>query len=180
MGMTLETICESLDNVKKLVLQQDCFAVTYKENTIAQLCCLKGMATPVDGYRRMTEFIPANSSIIAFDNKFDVVGTPLFMQTRGIILYVNYPDFDLGGGKSNDESFNIKLKFTNSLGEIFTLPVYNFFSLINNPIITDVSLLLNKVEIINDNTDINVSVEILTVVTNKDGVSIDGNGITTC
>lgn len=106
------------------------------------------------------------------------------MQTRGIILYVNYPKLDYSGGVPADYDCSIKLKFTNSLGESYILPVYNFFSLINNPVQTEYDdpnyeNLLNKVEVINDH-DFDVSIEMLSVLVHKDGVSSNGRGTSAC
>jgi len=174
--MNLENICNSLDNVKKLVMIDDCFSIIQRDKILTQLCCMKNLVSPVDGYRRYSELIASNSTYVLFDNKFDISpDNTLQYQTRGFMIWVNYPTLDTGGFEVQDADLNAIIRLTNNLNISFDIPFYNFFNLLNNPITTDIMNLVNKVEIVNDN-DYNINVEILTIIVGIDGVGVESIG----
>jgi hypothetical protein len=163
--------------MKKLVLVDDCFSVVLRERVLAELCCFKGLASPVDSYRRMSEVIPPNSSVLLFDNKLsdDPVNAPsvVVFQTRGYIVYASYPDTDGSGVAIDDTALNLKVRITDNQAVSYDIPFYLFHTWLGNPVTTDNANLLNMVEIVNDN-DFSVSIEVLMVTVHRDGVSLSG------
>jgi hypothetical protein len=177
--MDLANICNGINNTMNLELVDGCFSIVKGANILSELCCFKGLVSPVDGFRRTTEQIESNSSFVIFDNKFDVSpSNSLRLQTRGFIIFVGYPTIDDAGIEIDDSELNLIIRITNNNGESFDVPFYLFYSVLNNPITTDVDNLINKVEIINNN-NYTVNASILTILVNRDGVSLE-SGANVC
>lgn len=171
--MQLSTICDSLDSGVYLRLIDGCFSIVKGEKILSTLCCFKDLYSPVDGYNNIQQIIPNNGSYTIFDNRFDnSPSNTLVYQSRGFILYVNYPDNDINGLPVHDEYLNLILRFTNNQNVEFDIPFYKFYSMLQNPITQDHNNLVNKVELINPN-NYDVSVNILSVLVNRDGSSPD-------
>lgn len=173
----IQHICDALDGTLNLRLVEGCFSIVRGADILAELCCFKGLVSPVDSYKRAQEVIPSHSSLVVFDNKFDISpDDTVAMQTRGWILYVSYPSVDDAGVEVFDEDLNVIARITNNEGVTFDIPFYLFFTLLSNPVTTDHSHLINKLEIINNNNYF-VNVSVLLPIIHKDGVGLNSEYI---
>lgn len=167
------TICQGIDDLKKLIMIDGCFSIKMKEKILAELCCLKEMSLPIDGFKRISDTVSKNSVMDLFDNMNDAQGSPprTAMQVRGVILCMNFPKLDDMGVSIPDDTKSIKIRFYDNALSTFDLPVYNFFATTNNTVLTDTSKLINKMQIVNDNS-YDVNIEGLLLLVNPGGVKI--------
>jgi len=172
---TVNNVCDSANGIKKLIMLDGCFSIQYREKILAELCCLDLLAYPLDGFERKSEKINADSSIIIFDNDFDLSPTVINDYVySGAIIYVHYPTYTTAGDLIDDANKNVIIR----LGDrttTFDIPIYNFYSHLSNPITNDNSKWLNSLQIINQN-GFYVNVEILTIKIPKDGVDLTAAG----
>lgn len=170
--MDISNICESLSAVKILIMLDDCFSVKFKEKILGELCCLQDLAYPMDGFRRISTKIHSNTQFEIFDNELDLSPQDDRLQGRGVILYMHYPTLDDNGDAVEDINKSVIVRLFNKALISFDVPVYNFFSYLNNPVTDDESKMLSMINIRNDN-DYTVTLEGLVILINKDGVSVD-------
>lgn len=178
----IEHICDALDGTLNLQLVDGCFSIVRGAQILSEMCCFKGMISPVDSYKRWNEIIPSHSTALVFDNKLsmssdgsEIVNT-VPMQARGWLIYMSYPTIDDAGLEIDDADLNVIARITNIEGVSFDIPYYLFFTLLSNPVTTDVTKLINKLEIVNPN-DFYVTASILLPIINKDGVGLNGDAI---
>ena len=172
---TQQNICESANNIKKLVMLDGCFSIQFKEKILAELCCLNTMAYPLDGFERRSEKIAANSSLVVFDNEFDLSPTVIndFVYS-GAIIYIHYPTYNSLGTEIEDGVKNSIITLGNKL-TTFDVPTYNYFATLANPLTSDNTKLLNSLSIVNNN-DFYINVEILAIKVPKDGLDLTAAG----
>lgn len=168
----ISNICSQLGAVRKLVMIDNCFSVKFKERVLSEMCCLRGLSYPLDGFNRISETIFPNSTYTVFDNGIDTSPADNKLHARGMAVYVHYPTIDDLGDEIDDADKNVFIKLYNRSNEYFTLPLYCFFSMLGNPITDDLDMILNAVEIINNN-DFKVMIEGLVLLVNKNGVTLD-------
>ena len=169
--MKLQNICDSVDNLKRLVMINNCFSVKMQQVVMAELCCLSKLAYPVDGFVRVSDPVMANESMLVFDNSNDISPVPNKAQVRGIILCIHYPREDSNGATLDDTKKVANLRIFNSADEEFVLPVYNTFILLGNPVSTDQTKILNRI-IVENLGDYILDVEGLLLTIGKTGVQL--------
>lgn len=131
------------------------------------------LTTPLDETSEYTivEITPATVYKL-FDNQFDAAVTPTTQTARGIMLFVFYPERDDSGVEIEDAIKNVKLKLYYPTTETFEIPVYEFFSVFNNPMTDDPTQMINKIEVINENAfDVEISSLVLLVA--RGGKTLD-------
>jgi len=180
---TLQTICDSIASLKILTLRDDCFRVEFGANTLAEWCCLQNLAYPVDGFKKVFDIVGPESDFILFDNELeDISPAPQYesrLITRGFILYFSYADKDVNGEDVEDIDKNLGVTIWDSSNNSFTIPVYQFFSLLSNPVTDVKTQLINKIEIVNSN-NFDVTVSGLLLLGSRDGVSMEGSITESC
>jgi len=168
---TLTNVCNSANNLKKLVMLDGCFSIQFKEKLLAELCCLNLLAYPLDGFERNSIKISGNSSEIIFDNEFEL--SPIIINDyvySGVIIYVHYPTYDAVGDTIEDAVKNVIVRVTDKTTS-FDIPIYNYFSFLSNPLTQDNNKLLNSLSVVNNN-DFYVNLEFLSIKIPKDGVDL--------
>ncbi len=168
---TLKNVCDSANNLKKLVMLDGCFSIQYKEKILAELCCLNLLAYPLDSFERNSLKINFDSSEVIFDNEFDLSPTVIndYLYS-GAILYVHYPTYKPNGDVIDDATKNVIVR----LGDrttTFDVPIYDYFSFLSNPLTNDNSKLLNSLSVVNNN-DFSVTVELLSIKVPRDGIDL--------
>lgn len=172
---TIQNVCESNNDIKKLIMLNGCFSVKFREKILAELCCLNFMAYPLEGFERRSEKIKAETSLSLFDNSFDL--SPAIINEYvycGAIVYVHYPTYDSLGDLIEDADKNVKIVLGDT-STTFDVPVYNYFSFLSNPVSGDNTKFVNTMEITNDNL-FDVTAEILTIKIPKDGMDLTAAG----
>lgn len=168
-------ICDALDGSINLQLVDGCFSIVKGADVISELCCFKGMISPVDTYKRWNAIIPSHSTELVFDNKLFIDSDgehSVPIQARGFIIYMSYPSLDDAGMEIDDADLNVIARMTNIEGVSFDIPYYLFYTLLSNPVTTDITKLINKLEIVNPN-DFYVTASILLPMIGKDGVGMN-------
>lgn len=84
---------------------------------------------------------------------------------RGCILYVKYPVKNKLGDDILPADYECKINFTNRLNEEFTIPLHQFFAHFANPETRDANSLINKIEIVNPNSNYSIKVTGMIVYT---------------
>lgn len=179
--MRLEDICDALAQLKLLVLRNGCFKIEQSESELAEFCCLSGLAYPLDGFEKIMITLDPNTNHEIFDNEFEI-NSPNYLKkliTRGVVLYFKYAETDINGEDVEDDDMNIGIKLTDTAGNEFTVPVYNFYSVLNNPTTSNNNFIINKMEIINNN-DFEVTVSGLIIMGDRDGVSLSSSSSANC
>jgi len=167
--MDINNICNSLSCVKIFSFIDNCITVKLREKILAKLC-LDGVNGPVDGFVQISEKVAPGEILTLFDNSLDQSPLPNKMQSRGIFVVVTYPSKDDNNETVDDTKKSSNIIVSNKLAESFALPVYNFYSLINNPVSENTAQYVNTTSIENPN-DFSITVNALILLTNKTGVS---------
>ena len=149
----------------------NCVTVKLRENVLTKLC-LDGVNGPVNGFVQISEKVLPGASLVLFNNDLETSPIPNKQQSRGIFLVVKYPKNDDNGEKIDDTKKSSSIILTNKEGVSFTLPVYNFYSLLNNPVTENTEYLMNRMVIYNPNT-FSINVDALVLLTDKTGVNVD-------
>jgi hypothetical protein len=168
---TTQNICESNNDIKKLIMLNGCFSVKFKEKILAELCCLNFMAYPLDGFERRSEKIKSGATLQLFDNSFDL--SPDIVNDNvysGAIVYIHYPTYDSDGILIEDTDKNVTIV----LGDVsttFNVPIFNYFSFLSNPLSGDNTKFVNTMAIANGNP-FDITAEILTIKIPNGGMDL--------
>ena len=175
--MNINTLCSGINDLKKLIMLDNCFSVKFKEKILAELCCLKNLALPVDGFKRDSVQMQPGTSIDLFDNMLNASPSTVDPQTRGFLIYVHYPTLDINSAETVDDDKNMTLRVYNQYDDYVDVPFYCFFGMLGNTITSDNDNVINHVEILNPSDLMVVQVEMLMILVNKSGVKMGREGI---
>jgi hypothetical protein len=149
----------------------NCVTIKLREKILAKLC-LDGVISPVDGFTQVSEKVVSGETLLLFDNNLEATPLPNKQQVRGVFIIIKYPKKDDNSETIEDINKSIDIILTNHLGVSFTLPLYNFYSLLNNPVTSDITKLVSSISIENTN-NYTITVEALLLLTDKTGVKTD-------
>lgn len=170
------TVCQGIDDLKKLIVLDSCFSIKMKEKILAELCCLKEMSLPVDGFKRISDSVAGGATFDLFDNMLDTSTSPpsTAYQVRGVIFCLSYPKTDDAGTTIADTNKTATLRIYDKQLNTIDIPVYNFFAMTNNTVLTDTDKIINKMQVVNDSADpkFNIGIEGLLLLVNPTGVKI--------
>jgi hypothetical protein len=168
----LNDICDCCGGDSQPILQlfnDKCFKVVDGKDTRENFC-LTDFAFPTDGEScvNLTGTIDGGTVSI-FDNSV-IPASPVQLldsgklYARGILIKVTYPANDNNSEEIliANKSVRLIIERADTL-ELTEYPLYNFFAMFTNPKSNDPSELINKIEIVNPNTDYPVRVSALVV-----------------
>ena len=162
------TCCGGNENQPILQLfDNKCFKIVDGKNTSGEFC-LNDFAFPVDGYT----CIGLNISIdggehTLFDNQAGFISPSGILESgklyaRGVIVKITYPTNDEDGEEIPfvEKSIQIGLETADTLTET-VYPLHNLFMIFTNPKSNKTEDLINKIRIINPNTNYQIRVSAL-------------------
>ena len=167
----IDNICNSIQCIKVMSFINNCITVKLREKVLAELC-LDGVNSPVSGFTRISEKVAPGETLELFNNDIDTSPVPNKQQVRGVFIIIQYPKKTVNGEDVEDVDKSSNIILTNYANGSFTLPVYNFYSLINNPVSENIQHLVNSMSIENVN-DFNITIEALVLLADKTGVNTD-------
>ena len=116
---------------------EDSAVVKLREKILAEIE-LTSINSPVSGYSLVSKKIASGDTLELFDNQLGLDPLPNNQQVRGIILLVKYPALDDLGEDLLDEKRSINIILSNGIPASpvvnCSIPMYNYYSLINNPV----------------------------------------------
>lgn len=176
--MNLYNVCDSVDDLKKLVLINNCFSVKMQQTIMAELCCMSKLSLPMDGFERLSNPVSAYGTLTVFDNELDVSPLSDKMQVRGMILCFGYPTLDANGDAMDDTNKNLIIHMYDKDNNTMAIPACKSFILLGNPVGSDTSKILNRL-VIENTGNYTLNVEGLLLLVNKNGMVLT-QGIATC
>jgi hypothetical protein len=166
----LNDICDCCGGNNQPILQlfnDKCFKVVDGKETRENFC-LNDFAFPTDGEScvGLTGTVDGGT-VTLFDNQVVVNSPSQLLESgrlyaRGILLKITYPANDNNSEEIQivNKSIRLLIEKSDTL-EAIEYPMYNFFALFTNPKSNNPEELINKIEIINPNTDYQVRVSAL-------------------
>jgi hypothetical protein len=176
--MNIQNLCDSVDDLKKLVLLNNCFSIKMQQTIMAELCCLSKLSLPMDGFQRVSSPIGPHSSLTIFDNELDISPLPDKMQVRGFIMCFGYPSLDANGETLPDTDKNVLVHMFNYQENSFAASACKMFSLLGNPTGSDKTKILNRL-VVENTGNFTVNAEGLLLLVNKNGMTL-AQGMATC
>ena len=157
------TCCGGYENQPLLQLSdKKCFEIV---NTSESGCefCLGDFAYPVDGHTCLALNVPSNGSAVTiFDNSLDPLNVdPLpseSLYARAALVRIYYPTNDDDGEEIQYVNKSAKVRITNYQGFETDLPVNDVFTIFTNAKSNVQSDLINKIRIINPNSNYTIRV----------------------
>jgi hypothetical protein len=160
MSSNLNDICDCCGGSEnQLILQlfgDKTFGIT-DGTSILEDFSLSDFAMPVDGHTCVGLNIESTGGThTIFNNNLPIPLTELESgkdYARGVLLKITYPTNDLNSEEILIGDKSVELEIETFDGISTTYPLYNLFIMFTNPKSNDPAKLINKIEIINPNTD---------------------------
>jgi hypothetical protein len=163
--------CGGSENQPILQVLDKCFIIADGKN-VSDDFCLSDFAFPVDGYSCAGLNIYTdggsknifNNEVLSFSPAENLVSGRAY--ARGVLIKVTYPTNDNNSEEISLVDKNVILSIEKCDGIVTEYPLYNFFSIFTNPKSKDPSQLINKIDIINPNSDYPVRLSVLVLFGN--------------
>jgi hypothetical protein len=172
----LNEICDCCGgNANQPVLQviNNCFSITDGKDILGQFC-LNDFGFPTDGHTCIGINVDSdhgtknifNNELLVFSPAGELISGKAY--ARGILLKIIYPTTDNNGEDIILTNKNVILSIETYDGNVSEYPLYNFFSIFTNPKSNEPSQLINKIDIINPNTDYSIRISALVLFGNAE------------
>lgn len=177
----LQDVCATFPTRPKLTVEDGCFVISEKTETLVEFCDLQNFAFPADNFEKiMREVGPAGNTgacadtLVLFDNQVISFSPAEELDedcayARGIVLFIDYPEEDMNGDELTIVDQGARLYLYDDAGGVCNIPVHSFFSVFMNPESTDPADLINKIEVVNPNDDYHLTVKALIIYTKTNG-----------
>jgi hypothetical protein len=167
----LNEVCDCCGGTEAQPLLQlfdnKCFKIVEGKSTSGEFC-LTDFAFPVDGYSCVNINIElGGGEYTLFDNQVGALSPSAVLESgklyaRGIMIKITYPLKDDDGEEIPlvDKSVSLAIQTADTLVET-TYPLYTLFMTFTNPKSNQTEDLINKIKIINPNTNYQVRISAL-------------------
>lgn len=123
---------------------------------------------PVDSNFIVSSQVLPNEQYVLFDNKLDLLQrsdplNPNKQYVRAFVLMIKYPTINDIGNEIEYMDKNTIISITKSSGTQIELPLFNFYSMLCNPISIAQDEIIDKVVIINPNSNYSIYVNALVI-----------------
>lgn len=161
----INDICECCGgNGPQAILQlfnDKCFKIVEQEKIISDFC-LSDFAFLSDGHSCINLNLEPDQELTLFNNQLESIGSPAELDdskyyVRGILLYVNYPINDNNGEEIEIKNKSVELWIED--GESLQYKRYylhNLFMMFSNSKTNQPDQLINKIKVINPNSDFHI------------------------
>lgn len=161
---TLNNICDCCDNNQAILQLFDdkCFKIIEGAGTIGQFC-LSDFAFPVDSHSCINFTINSEEEYSVFDNGIISLGSPSAdllsgnLYVRGVMIKIVYPTNNDDGEEISIVDKNVELWIEDAETLDYKKhPLHNLFILFTNPKSNDPKTLINRIKIVNPNTNFKI------------------------
>lgn len=161
--------CGGYDSLRILQLFDDkCFKIVEGTDTTTVMC-LKDFAYLSENHVCNGMVIPAGEEVTLFETDLVSPSSELIegkTYARAIMLKIKYPTEDNTGAELKLKDKTVRLAVTNSEGTETDYPLHTLFMWFANPVSDNADDLINKIKLINPNTNYEISFESI-VIYNK-------------